>query len=829
MNTLLMKRIIKFTYTLLLELLLLLVPAVAQANDGRLFRVINAASGLADNSAQTILSLKDGRMAISTMGTINFYNGVGFYCVHSEAQDRMRLSNYRGNYHLYYDNRERLWLKHRYEVTCVDMNTEQLITSFNDCIHYPLNGQEIEDLFVDSDSTLWLSIGGKLTNEEQKIALPIQPVLNLQDVDVCDDKVLLFYENGMVEVFHRQNGKHIKTTYAYKDEEVEKYNSSSVLLRVGHSFYQIRNGRGHAILQRLNVDTYQWKTLLTCQYSLNNMALYNDQIYIPSAYGYYIYHKDSETIEHSEDVGLLNGSRMITDINTVAFDHQGGIWMGTERRGLLYSKPLTSPFIAYTWDDHEALEYATEMDRLGISSSAYSKRGINTNYTDSRGWLWVGTNNGLQLFKKGKAGEMPDTVLRISEGLLNNVVHSIIEDDKKNIWICTSNGISCCAIRDNRVKFISSYNDKDNVPSETFLNGRVMKRKDGLIVMQSLDHVVAFNPNRFQMLENTSLKLYPKLIRLMVNGNFIFKGNKEEGIYLNGSVSKCKHLELDNDKNSIRLTFSGFNYFRPLQTFYRVRMTGGSRVDHQNWTVYSYFDGHNLVDQNGVFHFPLMALEPGNYRVEVQASMFPYEWPTDPVVVTLTVREPWWQTTGVRLLVGFVIVVLLIVNIVWYNKNYKVQLQCATAEQDVLKRLSQFVERTLALDNERFLPGVAESYNEKDEAASDLDDDFVEMMLKVVPLIRHGEELSTRKIASIANMNLMQFYDKLIANINKSPRQLALALRLSKACEMLKEPDAEVEDVADACGYASPNFFISSFYHRYRITPKLYAEQHRSK
>lgn len=442
MNTPLMKRTIKFTYTLLLELLLLLVPAVAHAKDGRLFRVINAASGLADNSAQTILSLKDGRMAISTMGTINFYNGVGFYCVHSEAQDRMRLSNYRGNYHLYYDNRERLWLKHRYEVTCVDMNTEQLITSFNDCIHYPLNGQEIEDLFVDSDSTLWLSIGGKLTNEEQKIALPIQPVLNLQDVDVCDDKVLLFYENGMVEVFHRQNGKHIKTTYAYKDEEVEKYNSSSVLLRVGHSFYQIRNGRGHAILQRLNVDTYQWKTLLTCQYSLNNMALYNDQIYIPSAYGYYIYHKDSETLEHSEDVGLLNGSRMITDINTVAFDHQGGIWMGTERRGLLYSKPLTSPFIAYTWDDHEALEYAAEMDRLGISSSAYSKRGINTNYTDSRGWLWVGTNNGLQLFKKGKAGEMPDTVLRISEGLLNNVVHSIIEDDKKNIWICTSNGIS---------------------------------------------------------------------------------------------------------------------------------------------------------------------------------------------------------------------------------------------------------------------------------------------------------------------------------------------------------------------------------------------------
>ena len=54
---------------------------LAEAADNtreRRFRVINAADGLADNSAQTIKSTFSGRMVVSTIGHINFYDGSGF-------------------------------------------------------------------------------------------------------------------------------------------------------------------------------------------------------------------------------------------------------------------------------------------------------------------------------------------------------------------------------------------------------------------------------------------------------------------------------------------------------------------------------------------------------------------------------------------------------------------------------------------------------------------------------------------------------------------------------------------------------------------------------
>ena len=56
---------------------ILLSCLIGKAEDSareRRFRVINAADGLADNSAQTIKGTFSGRMVISTIGHINFYD-----------------------------------------------------------------------------------------------------------------------------------------------------------------------------------------------------------------------------------------------------------------------------------------------------------------------------------------------------------------------------------------------------------------------------------------------------------------------------------------------------------------------------------------------------------------------------------------------------------------------------------------------------------------------------------------------------------------------------------------------------------------------------------
>ena len=86
--------------SLLTRLMLLLVALTAglqvQADEPR-FYVYNASNGLADNSAQTIYCTKTGRLVITTMGQINFFDGNNFTYIDPSRENTYHLSNYTGN------------------------------------------------------------------------------------------------------------------------------------------------------------------------------------------------------------------------------------------------------------------------------------------------------------------------------------------------------------------------------------------------------------------------------------------------------------------------------------------------------------------------------------------------------------------------------------------------------------------------------------------------------------------------------------------------------------------------------------------------------------
>ena len=88
--------------TVILALLmsfLLASPIAMSANDNR-FYVYNAANGLSDNSAQTVTCTKTGRLVITTMGQINFFDGVKFTYIDPSSENLFPLKDYKGNYHL---------------------------------------------------------------------------------------------------------------------------------------------------------------------------------------------------------------------------------------------------------------------------------------------------------------------------------------------------------------------------------------------------------------------------------------------------------------------------------------------------------------------------------------------------------------------------------------------------------------------------------------------------------------------------------------------------------------------------------------------------------
>ena len=812
-------------YGLIMVFLLSSLTALAEdSTRDRRFRVINAADGLADNSAQTIKSTFSGRLVVSTIGHINFYDGSGFTHI-SSGDSRYLLPKYKGHYHLYFDDSHHLWLKDKGMVTCVNMLTEQFVSDIGSIFQAQGVKGHVEDMFVDSSGSIWLVQGNNIYSRHGKVSLPLRKGRVLQDMDISDNIVLLFYDDCQVDVYDIIAKKKLYSTNSLNHEEVKDYQESSVIYKYRNGFFQIRNGNNKALLMWFDLGTRQWTKVLSTDYYLSNMTVKDDVLYIASAYGYWTYDTDSRQIEHYEMIKLTDGRELLTDMNCIEFDRQGGMWIGTEKRGLLYSKYIKSPFNVMTWDNPLSVKYAEMMDKVCTYDMLVKGHRLNCTYKDSRGWIWVGSLNGLYYFKPGQKDSI---CVKKEDGMVNNVVHSIIEDGKHNIWVSTSNGIVGLVIKNGKVTFVNSFINSDGIPAEAFVNGRAMRLDDGTIVMQALDHVVSFNPMKMSIMEGNNILLHPKFVRLQVNGTNIFAGTEIDGrVVTEKAVSRLNMIELPSTQNSLSLKFSSLNYFRPIQTYYRYRVSGLQ----DKWVMLSYYNSRGLVDKNGILHLPLLGLEPGNYMVEVQASMYPGKWTTPPVKVVVRIKEPWWRTTGLTLLISGVFLILIIWNIVIFSGNSRLKMKRNVSEVELFRRIDGFISRAESCRMEKQTRRSVNDESEDVTSGADLDKDAVELLMELVPYSRNGK-LDHNVLVQLAikkRIKLTDIYDIITNNIFRSPALLTMAMLLEKASRDLIESGMTVEEIAEKNNFASPNYFIAMFFRRYGMTPLQWRSEGKGK
>ena len=812
-------------YGLIMAFLLSSLTALAEdSTRDRRFRVINAADGLADNSAQTIKSTFSGRLVVSTIGHINFYDGSGFTHI-SSGDSRYLLPKYKGHYHLYFDDSHHLWLKDKGMVTCVNMLTEQFVSDIGSIFQAQGVKGHVEDMFVDSSGSIWLVQGNNIYSRHGKVSLPLRKGRVLQDMDISDNIVLLFYDDCQVDVYDIIAKKKLYSTNSLNHEEVKDYQESSVIYKYRNGFFQIRNGNNKALLMWFDLGTRQWTKVLSTDYYLSNMTVKDDVLYIASAYGYWTYDTDSRQIEHYEMIKLTDGRELLTDMNCIEFDRQGGMWIGTEKRGLLYSKYIKSPFNVMTWDNPLSVKYAEMMDKVCTYDMLVKGHRLNCTYKDSRGWIWVGSLNGLYYFKPGQKDSI---CVKKEDGMVNDVVHSIIEDGKHNIWVSTSNGIVGLVIKNGKVTFVNSFINSDGIPAEAFVNGRAMRLDDGTIVMQALDHVVSFNPMKMSIMEGNNILLHPKFVRLQVNGTNIFAGTEIDGrVVTEKAVSRLNMIELPSTQNSLSLKFSSLNYFRPIQTYYRYRVSGLQ----DKWVMLSYYNSRGLVDKNGILHLPLLGLEPGNYMVEVQASMYPGKWTTPPVKVVVRIKEPWWRTTGLTLLISGVFLILIIWNIVIFSGNSRLKMKRNVSEVELFRRIDGFISRAESCRMEKQTHRSVNDESEDVTSGADLDKDAVELLMELVPYSRNGK-LDHNVLVQLAmkkRIKLTDIYDIITNNIFRSPALLTMAMLLEKASRDLIESGMTVEEIAEKNNFASPNYFIAMFFRRYGMTPLQWRSEGKGK
>lgn len=810
--------------TKILTLTILLLDCLSMmAYQGRTYQPINASVGLADNSAQIVVCTRTGRIVISTEGNLNFYNGVSFSHISPRNDMQYQLSRYKGNYRMHFDRKHHIWLKNTHSLTCVDLLMEEFIVNVDSVIREMGGQEQLEDLFVDSVGGVWFLLDKGLYGVDNQKTYNVLRDQNLQDVDVFDNMLLTFYDNGEEVGQDIQTGRTLHRSKAYDWDTAQRYSRSSVILRYEDGYYQIRNGEAESAFMHFDVKQLKWTVIRTFPFHVNHMTLHNDCIYLPSDQGYGVYDIKKGEMDWVSDFTLTNGLSVKSACHMIAFDRQNGMWIGTEKRGVLYARPSKQIFQSYSFEQPEANYYMKSLDDVNQNITEFHGLRANCMYMDSRGWSWIGTAQGLYLYKTPQSEPI---VFSKANGFYNNVVHTVVEDNSHHIWAATSNGISFIRLDGEEVVFVNSFNSVDGVPCESFVNSKGALLTDGRIAMQTIDHLVLFDPTELEEVNTPHpYRLFPKLISLRVNGNNIEPHEPVgDNVVIDRALSRTRTITLSSNLSSVSLTFSALNYYRPLQTYYRIRIKGIEGYDE--WQTFSYFNSGGRVDSQGMLHIPLLSHIPGTYKLELQASMYPDMWDGTPFEWEIIITQPWWQTTGILWMLGIVIFLTALGNFIFYMRNERMRMRRNQSEGDIIRKIRQFVERCNTVSSEQFAPIQDDFRQETENADTKLTPEFIQVMMILLPYVQEHMkgELTMAQLSSVVAMDVVSLYELIMADIYKSPRELARIIRLERVANLLKETDKSITQISEECGFNTPNYLIGTFYHQYKMTPKEYRE-----
>lgn len=323
------------------------------------------------------------------------------------------------------------------------------------------------------------------------------------------------------------------------------------------------------------------------------------------------------------------------DVWSIIEDRFGNIWIGTNGGGInLYDKD-TDNFIRFS-----STSGKNNLSSNTIYTICESKNPKANNKLLST-ILWIGTSNGLnkitfnnsELININKTLNVNVKVFSIKNGLPDNSVKSIVEDNNGNLWIGTSNGLSKFDPIDE--KFIN-YSSADGLYGNDFNYSTALKTNDGLILFGSSEGLNVFNPSEIKQSDYkppvliTDFQLFNKSVSV------------GDGSLLKKNIIYTNKITLSHDQNIFSFQFSALDYNSPHSINYAYKMEGFD----DEW-IYSGSRRYAAYTN----------LAPGTYNFMVKSTNSDGVWNGKYTSIKLEINQPWWKTVWAYLLY-FVIIIL---------------------------------------------------------------------------------------------------------------------------------------------------------------------------
>jgi len=146
--------------------------------------------------------------------------------------------------------------------------------------------------------------------------------------------------------------------------------------------------------------------------------------------------------------------------SSIYMDKQGNLWLGTYGGGLNKLDTKTEKFTSFEFDPDNP---------TGISDNV-----VFSIYEDEKGYFWIGTNSGLNLFNPS-TGKFKRYGLEA--GLPNEVIYGIMPDNDNRLWMTTNKGVSRLDLTEFEFK---NFDVRDGLQSNEFNGGAYHAGRSGL-------------------------------------------------------------------------------------------------------------------------------------------------------------------------------------------------------------------------------------------------------------------------------------------------------------------------------------------------------------
>ncbi|WP_321436463.1 ATP-binding protein [uncultured Bacteroides sp.] len=438
---------------------------------------INTDDGLSENNVRNITQLPDGRMVITTNGLINIYNGTNFSYMHFKESDIYPLKSYDGFHHSYLDESGRMWLKISHGLILIDFQKDKVESNLNKVLKELGFNYAIADFFIDNSKNLWFvtrddklyvyDVKRKKTNLFlTQASFQGNKKDQLKDIALIDGKLLFFYKSGTHVCYNYATKRKIYVDTSMANLISGNYDRTVYIIPCKHSFLQMQNGPlDKGILLNYQLNTHKWKVVLQTNYWLNTLDFDVDgSIKVCCKKGLWNISPNLKDKRFESNLKTVEGTNIATEISTIYQDSEGGSWIGTLDRGLLYSHPKRYLFKNF------GKTLFRERGLKGINVQGFAMADADN--------MLVATNQGLFKYSLKKSELSP-----LSGFPLTNCI-SLVQGKGSKVWVCTSDR-GFFSIQNGLIRHYE-------LPGKTI--NSVFELPDGQLALCLSQGVCAFNP-----------------------------------------------------------------------------------------------------------------------------------------------------------------------------------------------------------------------------------------------------------------------------------------------------------------------------------------------